>query len=92
LQGSHHSAQKSRITGVAIDRSRTVDWKLASVTSMIVSGPPAEKAAGAPSGGLAGPASADGAAGRAGAGRSALRSTAPRVKIDGVLRGSLMVP
>ena len=32
-----------------------------------------------------------GPAGRAGAARNALRSTAPRVKIDGVLRGSLMV-
>ena len=32
--GSHHSAQKSMITGVVSDRSSTSVWKVASVTSM----------------------------------------------------------
>jgi hypothetical protein len=105
LQGSHQSAQKSRMTGVARERSSTAVWKLASVTSMTVSGAlpgtGAEPAcAGLVAGLAAGPAGAvDGAPDGAPAagvlgrdGRSALRSTAPRVKIDGVVRGSLMVP
>src|SRR6185369_16808101 len=107
LHGSHQSAQKSRMTGVLRERSRTADWKLASVTSMSVSGPPPGKA-GAPPLGPPAPVEAAsawaapvwaapvwgrlGAAAEEGAGvRSALRSTAPRVKIDGVVRGSLMV-
>ena len=39
LQGPHHSAQKSITTGVVSDRSRTSDWNVASVTSMIVTPP-----------------------------------------------------
>jgi hypothetical protein len=65
---------------------------------MIVSGAPGAPT-GAPGGvPTLGPASFPAVAGRlgaaegAGAGeRNALRSTAPRVKIDGVVRGSLMV-
>jgi len=77
LQGPHQSAQKSMITGVCSERSSTSDWNVASVTSMIDTPPPP-----APPG-----AGAVGGAGCAGAGagagvRSALRSTAPRVKID----------
>lgn len=72
---------------MAIDRSSTSDWMVASVTSTMAVLPPA---AGAP---LDGP-PCGGVPGRelAGAGpRSVLRSTAPRVKIDEVIRGSLMV-
>jgi hypothetical protein len=92
------------MTGVDRERSSTADWKLASVTSMIVSAPPGNPpGAGALPGAPppeAPPLGAPplGAAGRLGAAdgegagaRSALRSTAPRVKIDGVVRGSLMV-
>ncbi|BBH64493.1 hypothetical protein ACTI_11780 [Actinoplanes sp. OR16] len=70
---------------------------MASVTSMMVSGetPGTEpgRPPGAPGEGVSDVgAGVLGAAGLAGAeGRSALRSTAPRVKIDGVVRGSLMV-
>jgi hypothetical protein len=87
LHGSHHSAQKSRMTGVATDRSRTADWKFASVTSMTTGGAP--PGYGSAAGVAAGPAGLVGAGLLAG--RSAPRSTAPRVKIDGVVRGSLMV-
>ncbi|GLI03266.1 hypothetical protein Pa4123_85440 [Phytohabitans aurantiacus] len=73
-------------TGVVSDRSRTSDWNVASVTS-ITAAPPGP--VGAAADGDVGGAGVDGA----GAGvRNALRSTAPRVKIDGVVRGSLMVP
>jgi hypothetical protein len=34
LHGSHHSAQRSRITGTWNERSSTSLWKLASVTSI----------------------------------------------------------
>ena len=71
-------------------RGRSV-WKFASVTSMTAA---AHRRAGARRGARAAARPGGGrrgAAGWAGAGRSALRSTAPRVKIDGVVRGSLMV-
>ncbi len=81
LHGPHHSAQKSMMTGVVIDRSTTSDWKVASVTSMTVTppgpGPAAPGGAGAAGGGAAGRGGAAGA-------RRLDRSTAPRVKIDGV--------
>ncbi len=93
LHGPHQSAQKSRTTGVVSDRSSTVLWKFASVTSMMVSGARPGRVPGTPpAGSPSATAGRLGAAGLAGAGvRSALRSTAPRVKIDGVVRGSLMV-
>ncbi|GHJ51924.1 hypothetical protein Nm8I071_12310 [Nonomuraea sp. TT08I-71] len=89
MQGSHHSAQKSTTTGVVSDRSNTSDWKVASVTSMTATPPPAGGPPGTPAGGPAWL----GVVGREGSGvpRNALRSTAPRVKIDEVIRGSLMV-
>ncbi|BCB87399.1 hypothetical protein Psuf_047120 [Phytohabitans suffuscus] len=77
-------------TGVVSDRSSTSLWKVASVTSITVAPPPPPAPGGPP-----GAPGAAGASVRLGAGagvRSALRSTAPRVKIDGVVRGSLMVP
>jgi hypothetical protein len=85
LHGSHHSAQKSMTTGVRSERSSTSLWKVASVTSMIVTPPPPPPVAGSV-----------GATGRGGAGagagvRSALRSTAPRVKIEEAVRGSLLM-
>ena len=84
MHGPHHSAQKSMTTGVCRDRSSTSVWKVASVTSMIVTPP------------LVGAAAVDGAAGSAAGGggggvRSELRSTAPRVKIEEVVRGSLLM-
>jgi hypothetical protein len=90
LHGWHHSAQKSMTTGVVSDRSSTSLWNVASVTSITMAPPPPP-----PPGGPPGAPCWAGASVRAGAGvglRSALRSTAPRVKIDGVVRGSLMVP
>ena len=100
LHGSHQSAQKSRITGVVSERSSTSVWKvgLGDVDDRRRRAG-ARRAAGAAAGRPPGrrPA-AGGAAWRAGVrcgrrrcSRSALRSTAPRVKIDGVVRGSLMV-
>src|SRR5262245_25213162 len=96
LHGPHHSAQKSMTTGTDRDRSSTSVWNVASVTSMIVTPPAAggRGAASAASGGGAGV--PDSVAGLAAAGlgageRSAPRSTAPRVKIDELVRGSLMV-
>ncbi len=70
------------------ERSSTSDWMFASVTSITAAEP-----AGLP-GSPAGVPPGDGVAVEVSAGagvRSALRSTAPRVKIDEVIRGSLMV-
>jgi hypothetical protein len=66
---------------------------VASLTSMIGAGPLAGAEDGAEDGtDEAAAAGASAGVGRAGAGAfKALRSTAPRVKIDGVVRGSLMV-
>ncbi|GAB3962578.1 hypothetical protein GCM10027615_00920 [Plantactinospora veratri] len=96
MQGSHHSAQKSMTTGVLRERSSTSDWNVASVTSITATPPPPPGGVlgGVPPGVPGPPGGVAAAAGCAGvcAARSAPRSTAPRVKIDEVIRGSLMVP
>src|SRR5207247_1961535 len=68
-------------------------WNVASVTSITATPPPPDRGPPPPVGGATAPACAGTGAEPAGgvAGRSEPRSTAPRVKIDGVVRGSLMV-
>jgi hypothetical protein len=75
------------MTGVRRDRSSTSVWNVASVTSMIVTPPPVPALA------FAGPGAGSGlgAGGGGGGVRSELRSTAPRVKIEEEVRGSLLM-